>query len=77
MTRLRPVWENFTAASLIKFLSQMKPLFSKGREKEVYLPGDPRRRDFEEEWLRAGLNLEDQPITVDNGKASKVSLSSI
>ena len=55
----------------------MKPLFSKGREKEVYLPGDPRRRDFEEEWLRAGLNLEDQPITVDNGKASKVSLSSI
>ena len=51
----------------------MKPLFSKGREKEVYLPGDPRRRDLEEEWLRAGLNLEDQPITVDNGKASKVS----
>ena len=55
------------------FSSQMKPLFSYGREKEVYLPGDPRRRDLEEEWLRAGLNLEDQPITVDNGKASKVS----
>ena len=52
----------------------MKPLFSKS-EKEVYLPGDPRRKAFEEQWRLAGGNpeeMEGQTITVDNGEIKKV-----
>ena len=54
----------------------MKPTFSKGRGKEIYLPGDPRRKEFEKEWRLAGLNLEEmesQPIAVENGEGAKVS----
>ena len=53
----------------------MKPLFSKGGRREVYLPGDPRRREFEEQWRESGgdlAQLEGQPLEVDNGEAAKV-----
>ena len=59
--------------------SQMKPLFSKGKGKEIYFPGDPRRREFEKEWRFDGKYLEEiedmegQPIAVEIGEASKVS----
>ena len=56
-------------------LAQMKPLFSKGGRREVYLPGDPRRREFEEQWRESGgdlAQLEGQPLEVDNGEAAKV-----
>ena len=53
----------------------MKPLFSKGGRREVYLPGDARRREFEEQWRESGgdlAQLEGQPLEVDNGEAAKV-----
>ena len=56
-------------------LAQMKPLFSKGGRREVYLPGDPRRREFEEQWRESGgdlAQLEGRPLEVDNGEAAKV-----
>ena len=54
----------------------MKPLFSK-REKEVYHPGDPRRKSFEDALRSMGRNLEEfegKTIEVDNG-VGKVSCS--
>ena len=56
--------------------SQMKPLFSKA-EKEVLLPGDPRREAFEEQWRLAGgkpEEMEGQTIEIDNEDVRKVSL---
>ena len=41
----------------------------------MYLPGDPRRREFEEQWRESGgdlAQLEGQPLEVDNGEAAKV-----
>ena len=55
--------------------SQMKPLFSK-TEKEIYLPGDPRRKAFEEQWRLAGgdpKEMEGQTIEIDNNEIKKVS----
>ena len=52
----------------------MKPLFSKV-ENEVYLPGDPRRKPFEEEWRRTGGDpneMEGKKIEVDNDEIGKV-----
>ena len=52
----------------------MKPLFSKV-ENEVYLPGDPRRKPFEEEWRRTGgdpKEMEGKKIEVDNDEIGKV-----
>ena len=54
----------------------MKPLFSKS-EKEVYQPGDPRRKAFEDKLRSMGRNLEElegKTIEVDNGGGVKVSL---
>ena len=54
----------------------MKPLFSKS-EKEVYHPGDPRRKAFEDKLRSMGRNLEElegKTIVVDNGGVVKVSL---
>ena len=56
-------------------MSQMKPLFSK-KAKEVYHPGDPRRKAFEEQLRRVGRNpeeLEGQTIEVENDAVVKVS----
>ena len=56
-------------------LSQMKPLFSK-KEKEVFYPGDPRRKVFEDSLRSLGQNLEEfegKTIEVDNG-VGKVSI---
>ena len=53
----------------------MKPLFSK-KAKEVYHPGDPRRKAFEEQLRRVGRNpeeLEGQTIEVENDAVVKVS----
>ena len=47
----------------------MKPLFSKS-EKELFHPGDPRRKAFEEKLRSMGQNLEEfegKIIEVDNG----------
>ena len=49
-------------------------------EKEVYLPGDPRRKAFEEQWRLAGGNpeeMEGQTIEVKNDEIDKVITSSI
>ena len=54
----------------------MKPLFSKV-EKDVYLPGDPRRKAFEEQWALAGgdpKEVEGQSIEIDNDGIKKVSI---
>ena len=52
----------------------MKPLFTK-MEKEIYVPGDPRRKAFEEQWRLAGGNpeeMEGQTIEVENDEIDKV-----
>ena len=54
----------------------MKPLFSKMGEEEVYHPGDPGRKEFEDKWILAGGKLEElegQVIRLSNSEVVKVS----
>ena len=62
-------WRKELLSQLTTCCSQMKPLFSK-KEKEVYHPGDPRRKVFEDTLRRMGQNLEEfegKTIEVDTG----------
>ena len=56
--------------------SQMKPLLSK-TEKVIYLPGDPQRKAFDEQWRLAGgdpKEMEGQTIEIDDNEIKKVSI---
>ena len=67
----QPSW-----SSLVICSSQMKPLFSKMGEEEVYHPGDPGRTEFEDKWMLAGGKLEElegQVIRLSNTEVAKVS----
>jgi len=57
-------------------ITQMKPLFSKMGEEEVYHPGDPGRKEFEDKWMLAGGKLEElegQVIRLSNSEVVKYS----
>ena len=56
---------------------KMKPLFSKMEKTAALLPGDPRRKAFEEQWILAGgdpKDMEGKRIEFDNEEVKKVSL---
>jgi len=56
-------------------ITQMKPLLSK-TEKVIYLPGDPQRKAFDEQWRLAGgdpKEMEGQTIEIDDNEIKKYS----